>query len=99
MTLGIAPQASQSSRYAASSGCCVLTGIRQSMPSSSIDNWAGVSDTPPADGEDVALERVLGQCGLHQRGQAVEALAHVGVAGHEPHPVPDGSPNTAGRSR
>jgi hypothetical protein len=32
---------------AASSGRCVRTGMRQSMPSSSIDNCAGVSDTLP----------------------------------------------------
>ena len=96
-------------------------GMRQSMPSSSIDSCAGVSDTLPdvglrpdeaaaleslgqqhqalavepqhledvaaaaAEDEDVAAERVLGERGLHQRGQAVEALPHVGVAGGEPH--------------
>jgi hypothetical protein len=34
-------------RQAASSALCVRIGIRQSMPSSSIDNCAGVSDTLP----------------------------------------------------
>ena len=106
---------------AASSGRCVRTGMRQSMPSSSIDNCAAVSDTlpdvacgqtkrprsnrlassirplavepqqledvaaPATEDEDVAAERVLGERGLHQCSQAIEALPHVGVAGHDPH--------------
>ena len=34
-----------------------------------------------SEAEDVAVERVLGERGLHYRGQAVEALSHVRVAG------------------
>ena len=41
---------------------------------------------PAAEDEDVATERVLAQRGLHHRGQTIEALAHVGVSGHDPHP-------------
>ncbi len=33
--------------YAARCGCHVRVSILQSMPSSSMDNWAGVKDTAP----------------------------------------------------
>jgi hypothetical protein len=33
--------------YAARCGCQVRVGILQSMPSRSMDNWAGVNDTAP----------------------------------------------------
>lgn len=36
--------------------------------------------------EDVAAEGVGGQCGLHECGQTIEALPHVGVPGCDPHP-------------
>ena len=39
-----------------------------------------------AEHEDVTEERVFGKFGLHQRGETVEALPHVGVAGNDPDP-------------
>jgi hypothetical protein len=46
-TIGAAPEASSYRAQAANSGTCVRTGMRQSMPSSSIDNCAGVNATLP----------------------------------------------------
>ena len=41
---------------------------------------------PTSKDKDVPTEWVLAQGPLDHRRQAVEALAHVGVAGHDPHP-------------
>jgi len=38
-----------------------------------------------AEDEDVAAERIGRKRRLHHRGQTIETLSHVGVAGHEPH--------------
>jgi hypothetical protein len=62
------PEASSSSTgrraQAASSGVCVRTGMRQSMPSSSMDSCAGVSDTRPPAGlrpDEAPALQALGQ--------------------------------------
>ena len=45
--------------------------------------------------EHMAAERVRRERGLHHRRQTVEALAHVGVAGNDPHPRPRRKPDHA----
>ena len=78
--------------YAARCGCQVRVGMRQSIPSSSMDSCAGVNDTAPlsARGQTKPREGLLGKRGLRQARQAVESFAHVGHARGQPDPRSSG---------